>query len=55
MANNHEGLASGADFDAQTTRRRIVPSTSSPEAVVDRVEIDNKKTQVKKVMPVHFY
>lgn len=43
-----KGAASGADFD-QTVRRRNVPSTTPNGGLVDRVEIDEKKTQVKKV------
>jgi dolichyl-phosphate-mannose-protein mannosyltransferase len=39
---------SGADYD-QAVRRRNVPSTSPNGGIVDRVEIDEKKTQVKKV------
>lgn len=49
MASNKAPLASGADFDAQATRQRKVPSTSPSGSIVDRVEIDEKKTQVKKV------
>jgi dolichyl-phosphate-mannose-protein mannosyltransferase len=43
------GIASGADFDSQTTRRRNVPSTSSSGGLVNRVELDEKKTQTKQV------
>jgi dolichyl-phosphate-mannose-protein mannosyltransferase len=49
MASNTTGIASGADFDSQATRRRNVPSTSPSEGLVNRVEIDEKKTQVKQV------
>jgi hypothetical protein len=48
MASNSTGIASGADFDTQATRRRNVPSTPSGE-LVNRIEIDEKKTQVKHV------
>jgi hypothetical protein len=43
-----KGAATGADFD-QSVRRRNVPSTAPNGGVVDRVEVDEKKTQVKKV------
>jgi dolichyl-phosphate-mannose-protein mannosyltransferase len=49
MASSNAGLASGADFNAQATRRRNVPSTSTSGGLVNRVEADEKKTQVKKV------
>ena len=48
MASKDAGVASGADFDAQATRRRNVPSTSPSGGLVNRVEVDEKKTQVKK-------
>jgi len=48
MASTKEAVASGADFD-QVTRRRNVPSTTTNGGLVDRVEIDEKKTQVKQV------
>jgi len=48
MASTKEAVASGADFE-QATRRRNVPSTTPNGGLVDRVEIDEKKTQVKKV------
>lgn len=50
MASEKGAVTSGADFD-QATRRRNVPSTSPNGGLVDRVEIDDKKTQVKKVSP----
>lgn len=43
-----KGAATGADFD-QSVRRRNVPSTAPNGGMVDRVEIDEKKTKVKKV------
>lgn len=46
MASAKAAVASGADH-AQTTRRRNVPSSNG--GLVDTVEIDDKKTQVKKV------
>ena len=46
MASDKVAVASGADH-TQTTRRRNVPSSNG--ALVDTVEIDDKKTQVKKV------
>jgi hypothetical protein len=49
MASSTTGIASGADFDSQTTRRRNVPSTSPSGGLMNRVEIDEKKTQVKQV------
>jgi dolichyl-phosphate-mannose-protein mannosyltransferase len=49
MASSTTGIASGADFDSQATRRRNVPSTSPSGGLVNRVEIDEKKTQVKQV------
>jgi dolichyl-phosphate-mannose-protein mannosyltransferase len=49
MASYKGAVASGADFDAQATRRRNVPSTSPNGGLTDRVEIDEKKTQAKEV------
>jgi dolichyl-phosphate-mannose-protein mannosyltransferase len=49
MASNNAGIASGADYEAQATRRRNVPSTAPSGGLVNRVEVDEKKTQVKKV------
>jgi dolichyl-phosphate-mannose-protein mannosyltransferase len=49
MASAKGAVASGADFDAQATRRRNVPSTSPNGGSVNRVEIDEKKTQAKQV------
>ena len=48
MASEKIAVASGADFD-QATRRRNVPSTSPNSGLVDKVEVDDKKTRVKKV------
>lgn len=41
-------VATGADFD-NATRRRNVPSASGDGELVGRVEVDEKKTQIKKV------
>ena len=49
MASEKGAVASGADFDAQAARRRNVPSTSPNGGLVNRVEIDEKKRQVKQV------
>jgi hypothetical protein len=49
MASDKGAVASGADFDAQATRRRNVPSTAPNGGLVNRVEIDEKKTQAKQV------
>lgn len=49
MASEKSAVASGADFD-QATRRRNVPSTSANGGLVNRVELDEKKTVVKKVL-----
>jgi dolichyl-phosphate-mannose-protein mannosyltransferase len=49
MAASQQGVvATGADYD-NATRRRNVPSTSANGGSVNRVELDEKKTQVKKV------
>jgi dolichyl-phosphate-mannose-protein mannosyltransferase len=47
MASDKASVASGADHTTQTTRRRNVPSSNG--GLVDIVEIDDKKTKVKKV------
>jgi dolichyl-phosphate-mannose-protein mannosyltransferase len=47
MASEKGAVASGLDFDSQSTRRRNVPSTSPNGEQVNKVEIDNKKTQAK--------
>ncbi|KAG9246117.1 Dolichyl-phosphate-mannose-protein mannosyltransferase-domain-containing protein [Calycina marina] len=47
MATMKGAVASGADY-AETARRRNVPSTSLNGALVDRVELDEEKTQIKK-------
>jgi dolichyl-phosphate-mannose-protein mannosyltransferase len=49
MTSESGAIVSGADFDAQATRRRNVPSTSPNGGLVNRVEIDEKKTQAKQV------
>jgi dolichyl-phosphate-mannose-protein mannosyltransferase len=51
MASNNAGAASGVDFDIHATRRRNVPSSSPSVGLVNRVEVDDKKTQIKKVSP----
>ena len=48
MASKQGAVASGADYD-QAIRKRNVPSTTANGGLVDRVELDEKKTQVKKV------
>lgn len=50
MASDKLAVASGADH-TQTARRRNVPSSNG--SLVDTVEIDDKKTQVKKVSKSH--
>ena len=52
MASNNEGVASGADFDSQATRRRNVPPSSPSVGLVNRIEVDDKKTQIKKVSSI---
>jgi dolichyl-phosphate-mannose-protein mannosyltransferase len=47
MASEKGAVASGLDLDSQSTRRRNVPSTSSNGGQLNKVEIDNKKTQAK--------
>jgi hypothetical protein len=50
MASEKRVIASGLESDSQSTRRRNVPSSTSANGdVVNRVEIDDKKTQIKKV------
>ncbi len=49
MASGKGVVASGLESDSQSTRRRNVPSTSASAGMVDRVEVDDKKTQIKKV------
>jgi hypothetical protein len=49
MASSTTGIASGADFDSHPTRRRNVPSASPGGGPVNRVEIDEKKTQGNQV------
>ncbi len=46
---SEKAAASGLDLETQATRRRNVPSTSPNGGLVNRVEIDDKKAQVKKV------
>jgi dolichyl-phosphate-mannose-protein mannosyltransferase len=48
MASEKGVVASGLDSDNQSTRRRNVPSTSASGPMVNRVEADDKKTQIKK-------
>jgi hypothetical protein len=49
MSSEKGVLASGLEPDSQSTRRRNVPSTSANGGMVNRVEVDDKKEQVKKV------
>jgi hypothetical protein len=49
MASEKGVFASGLESDSQSTRRRNVSSTSANGAMVNRVEVDDKKTQIKKV------
>jgi dolichyl-phosphate-mannose-protein mannosyltransferase len=49
MSSEKGAVASGLETDNQSTRRRNVPSTSSNGGMVNRVEVDDKKTQIKKV------
>ena len=53
MASETGAVASGADYDATATRRRNVPSNTTNGGIVDRVEIDEKKTKVKAVSHFH--
>lgn len=46
MASPTVGFASGADHDAQATRRRNVPSSATNGGLVNKIEIDEKKTKV---------
>ena len=52
MASKSVGVSSGTDVDAQAARRRNVPSSSPSNELPGRVELDAKKTQVKKVSAV---
>jgi dolichyl-phosphate-mannose-protein mannosyltransferase len=47
MASEKGTVVSGLDLDSQSTRRRNVPPTSPNGGQVNKVEIDNKKTQAK--------
>lgn len=49
MASEKGVVASGLESDSQSTRRRNVPSASANGAMVNRVEVDDKKTQIKEV------
>lgn len=49
MSSEKGAIASGLESETQATRRRNVPSTSANGGMVNRVEVDDKKTQVKKV------
>jgi dolichyl-phosphate-mannose-protein mannosyltransferase len=49
MSSEKGAVASGLESDNQSTRRRNVPSTSPNGGMVNRVEVDDKKTQTKKV------
>ncbi|PMD56440.1 glycosyltransferase family 39 protein [Hyaloscypha bicolor E] len=48
MASEKGVLASGLESDSQSIRRRNVLSTSPDGGMANRVEIDDKKTQIKK-------
>jgi len=48
MASEQPVVASGAEYESATRRRNVgTPATNT--LVVDKVEIDDKKKQVKKV------
>ena len=49
MASEKGVVASGLESDSQSTRRRNIPSTSPNGGMVNKVEVDDKKTQIKKV------
>lgn len=49
MASEKGAFVSGLDSETQATRRRNVPSTSPNGGMVDRIEVDEKKIQRKKV------
>lgn len=49
MASEKGAVTTGLESDSQSTRRRNVPATSSNGGFVNRVEVDDKKTQIKKV------
>ena len=49
MDSTQLGSATGADQDVQAIRRRNVPSSTANGALVNRIELDEKKTQLKKV------
>lgn len=53
MDSTQVGSATGADQDVQAIRRRNVPSTTANGGLVNRVELDEKKTQLKKVRLHH--
>jgi dolichyl-phosphate-mannose-protein mannosyltransferase len=46
---SEKATVSGLDSETQATRRRNVPSNAPNGGLVNRIEIDDKKTQVKKV------
>jgi hypothetical protein len=48
MAASKGAVASGADLD-QTTRRRNVQASTPSSGAANQVEVDDKKTQSKKV------
>ncbi len=54
MASEKEAIASGLDAETQAARRRNVPSNSPNGGLVDRIEVDDKKTQKKKVCTYSF-
>ncbi|RDW83200.1 PMT-domain-containing protein [Coleophoma crateriformis] len=48
MASGTAPVASGADYDENAARRRNVPSNGSNGAMANNMEVDEKKTQIKK-------
>lgn len=51
MASEKSAAISGADYETQSVRRRNVPSSTGNGGMVDRIEVDEKKTRVKKSAP----
>lgn len=49
MAGEKGTVASGLEAEAAAARRRNVPSSSANGTTVSEVEVDDKKTQAKKV------
>lgn len=48
MASEKPVVASGAEYESAARRRNVGPPATNT-LVVDKVEVDNKKEQVKKV------